>query len=139
MPQKRWIRLPEKAAKPQVPADEKLLITQKCQDFIDTELKPKYVVTNPERYQWQYIIDVSGKWNRNFFYFSSLHKAKDENYMIRPTYEAKFARLEYTGKDCFSLAYMRHTDKWWEMRRGLSLEECFELIKTDHILQPMSI
>jgi hypothetical protein len=138
MPQKRWIRVPEKVAKPKVPADEKLLIEQKCNDFINNELKPKLVVTNPENYKFKYIVDVFGKWNRNFFYFGAIYQVKHPM-AISPVDEFKFARLEYTGKDRFSIAYMRHTGKWWEIRTGLSLEESFEEIITNPVLQPISL
>jgi len=46
------------------------------------------------------------------------------------------ARLEYTGDRKFSVSYMRHTEQWWEILEGLSLEECFEAIREQELLHP---
>ncbi|MFL9450349.1 MULTISPECIES: hypothetical protein [Nostocales] len=51
MAKKRWIRSPEKKPKPQVPATEKELIEQQCNDFINKELKPKFIKQRNEDYQ----------------------------------------------------------------------------------------
>jgi hypothetical protein len=132
--QKMWMKTPTKQAKPQVPALEKQLITEKCCQLIETEFKPKYIQP-PSDKSGQYIDNIYGKWYRNFFYFCCTYKLTDPE-RISKSFEEKFARLEYIGKDKFNLAYMRHTEKWWEIEQGITLEKCLEEIKTNQILQP---
>lgn len=136
MAKKTWIRLPDKKPKPQVPASEKQLIEQRCNDFIVTELKPK-IVPKPEDYEWNYLVDIFGKWYRNYFYFCSVYNCPGKN-AISPSFESKFARLEYTSPDRFNVAYMRHTGQWWEILQGLSLEECLSEMRTNPVLQVFS-
>jgi hypothetical protein len=45
-------------------------------------------------------------------------------------FEAKFARLEYVGDGEFNVAYMQHTEKWWEIFQSFTLDQCLEAIKT---------
>ena len=47
----------------------------------------------------------------------------------------KFARLEYVCDNNFKLAYMRHTEQWFEIYDGLSLEKCLEVIENDDTVQ----
>jgi hypothetical protein len=44
--------------------------------------------------------------------------------------------MEYAGSDRFNLAYMRHTEKWWEVAQGLTAEECLEMIREGGIFMP---
>jgi hypothetical protein len=36
----------------------------------------------------------------------------------------------------FNLAYMRHTNKWWETQRFLTAAECFETIRGNSLYHP---
>lgn len=137
MAKRRWIRLPEKKPKPQVSISEKQLIEQQCNDLIVTELKPKFILSRPEDYEWNYLVDIFGKWYRNYFYFCSIYNCPGKN-AISPSFESRFVRLEYTGKDCFNVAYMRHTGQWWQIMQDLSLEECLSEIRNNPLLQPIS-
>ena len=82
-------------------------------------------------------IDIHTKWHRSFFYFIATFRSPGPT-AITPSFEAPFTRLEYVGKQRFNMAYMRHTGQWWEIRTGLSLEECFKAIKEEGIFQPVS-
>jgi len=48
---------------------------------------------------------------------------------MSPSFEDKFARLEYVGADLFNLAYKRHTGQWIEIHFDLSLEKCMSEIE----------
>ena len=132
---KTWVYSPAKPPKPKVPETEKQLISQKCNELIETELKPKYIKLPPTDNDWNYLVDIFGKWYRNYFYFCSTYNCPSPN-AISPSFEDKFARLEYVGKDSFNIAYMRHTGKWWEIFQGLTLEQCLEEMKNNIILHP---
>jgi len=55
---------------------------------------------------------------------------------MRPSFEDKFARLEYVGGDKFNLAYMRYTEQWQEIAYGISLDEALAMIKDSGLVQP---
>ncbi len=63
-------------------------------------------------------------------------KAVGRPHAISPSFEDKFARLEYVATDEFNLAYMRHTGKWQEIPRSISLDEALEMISDGEIFQP---
>lgn len=132
---KMWVYSPPKQPKPKVPETEKQLISDKCNELIETELKPKHIKPPPTDNEWNYLVDIFGKWYRNYFYFYSTCNCPSPR-AIKPSFEDKFARLEYTGKDSFNIAYMRHTGKWWEIFQGLTLEQCLEEMKNNVILHP---
>ena len=132
---KIWLPSTTKKPNPQVPEDEKQLVLQKCNELIETEFKPKYIESPPTDNDWNYRVDIFGKWYRNYFYFCSIFNCPSPR-AISPSFESKFARLEYVGKDCFNVAYMRHTEQWWEILQGLSLEECLSELKINPVLQP---
>jgi hypothetical protein len=44
--------------------------------------------------------------------------------------------MEYVGDGKFHLAYMRHTGKWCEVYRGLTVDECLERIRDEGLFRP---
>lgn len=55
---------------------------------------------------------------------------------MSPSFEDKFARLEYTGLDRFNLAFKRHTGQWVEIFTDLTLAECLEEIEAGNFFVP---
>jgi hypothetical protein len=98
-------------------------------------LKPQFVSPPPKIWRWNYIIDIHAKWHRSFFYFIATYRSRGPT-AISPTFEAPFARLEYVGNRRFNMAYMRHTEKWWEVYQRLSLAKCLKSIREQAIFQP---
>ena len=131
---KQWVYSPQKGKKPQVLAAEKEQITAQCQQLIDSEFKPHYIELNPQKNQL-IITDIYGKWYRSFYYFCSTCYFNIPN-LSTETIENKFTRLEYIGEDKFNLAYMRHTEQWWEVHTGMSLKNALEEIKNNVIFHP---
>jgi hypothetical protein len=133
---KRWIYAPAKAAKPKVPDATKQLVQQQFNELIETELKPKCIQPPPTEHDFNYLVDIFGKWYRNYFYICGTYNCPSPR-AIAPSFEEKFARFEYVGPDQFNVAYMRHTGQFWEFMRGLSLEECLHEAKTNPLLHPV--
>jgi hypothetical protein len=48
-----------------------------------------------------------------------------------PTFEARFARLEYAGDDRFHLAFMRYTGEWIVIYRDIPLAAALAAIRDD--------
>jgi hypothetical protein len=116
-----------KAIKPEV--------DQKANDLIENVLKPKHIEPLPKGHQLNYLVDITTKWLGSKCYFVSIYRSPGPN-AISPTFETKFARLEYVGDAKFNLAFMRHTGQWVQLYEGLSVDECLQAIRNDPWFQP---
>jgi hypothetical protein len=124
-----------KQSKPKVPDNVRQDVEKKANELVDTFLKPNYVKPPPEDNQFNYVADIYTKWYRNYFYFCSTYNSPGP-YAISPSFEDKFARLEYVRHDRYNLSYMRYTGQWWLLYQGYSLEDCFNAIKDEPHFQP---
>lgn len=113
MAKKAWVYRPKRQSKPspKVPDLIKAEVKSRADEFIETVLKPEHIKPPPEDNNFNYLVDISSKWYRHYFYFCSEYNCPGPN-ALSPSFESKFARLEYTGPDRFNLAFMRHTGKW---------------------------
>jgi hypothetical protein len=127
---KRWVYSPPKPTKPKVPEADKAEVEAKAGELIETVLKPKFVKPPPKDERFNYIIDVGAKWFRNYFYVFSTYACPGPN-ALSPTFESKFARLEYVGGERFNLSLLRHTGQWIEIHTGLALQECLDAVQND--------
>ena len=119
-----------KSTKAGVPDAVKTEVTTKANELIETVLKPKHIQPPPDNPQFNYIIDIFGKWYQRYFYFCATYHVSGPN-AVSPTFEVKFARMEYAGDNNFHLSFMRHTGQWVVLYTDQSLDECLETIKDD--------
>jgi hypothetical protein len=133
---KQWIYSPPRTPKPKVPEATKQLVKQRFDELIELDLKPACIKPPPIDHDFNYLVDVFSKWYRSYFYICGTYNCPSPM-AIRPSFEARFARFEYVGADQFNVAYMRHTEQWWEILQGLSLEDCLQEMKTNLLLQPV--
>ena len=118
----------KKKSVPKIPDSIKSEVKLKADSLIKDVLKTKYIKPPPEDNDFNYLVDIFNKWYRGYFYFCSKYNCPSPNAMA-PSFEDKFARLEYAGQDKFNLAYMRHTGQWFEIGFDLSLDECLNEIE----------
>jgi len=133
--QKPWGYSPRKATTSQLQETLKREVTTKANELLETVLKPKHIQPPPENPQFNYIVDIYGKWYHRYFYFCATYCVRDPNATV-PSFEAKFTRMEYAGNNRFHMAFMRHNGQWVEMYTGLSLDECLAAIRDDPFFQP---
>ncbi|KKJ01311.1 DUF3024 domain-containing protein [Prochlorothrix hollandica] len=128
---KVWVFTPPKPVKPQVPDSLKRLVQEQADDLIENILKPKHVKPAEPGKLFNHPVDIYSKWYRSYFYFCAKH---DYAYPdpINPSFETRFARMEYVEADLFTISYMRHTGKWYELYEKLPLSECLRLIAEGH-------
>jgi hypothetical protein len=128
---KAWMIRPSKK-KPTTPLSDSLKaeVQTKTDALIEDVLKPKHVQPPPKDGQFNYIIDIGAKWYRNYFYFTSTYACPGPN-ALSPTFEAKFARLEYLGVGKFALYFMRHTGEWVGLYDALSVDDSLRAIRDD--------
>jgi hypothetical protein len=126
--QKTWVRTPARQAKPSVPVAIKAEVEGKARELVESVLKPRHILPPPEHEHLNYIVDIGTKWYRNYFYFFATYRSPGST-AISPSFEAKFARLQYHGASRFGLAFMRHTGQWVEPYDDVTLEEGLEMIR----------
>jgi hypothetical protein len=133
---KTWVYSPPK---PKVPDAVKVELKTKVAELIETVLKPEHIKRPPKNAKLNYIVDLYTKWHRNCFYFSAKYACPGPN-ALSPFFEIGFARMEYSGgigrQSRFNMSYMRHTGRWWEIRHGLSLDQCLAEIKSGGLFSP---
>ena len=127
-PGRQWTWAPPKTDKPKVPDNLMREVQTKADDLVAKVLKTKYIKPPPKKPRWNYPVELWTKWHGSFFYFGSTWASPGPN-RIAPTFEVRFARLEYVGDRRFNLAYFRHTGEWWTVNKRLTLGRCLKLVK----------
>jgi len=133
---KIWVYSPPK---PKVPDAVKIEVEIKAMALVNGVLKPEYVKPPSKNVKWNYIVDLYTKWHSNYFYFCAKYACPGPN-ALSPFFDIGFARLEYCGsagrQSRFNMSYMRHTGRWWEIRHGLSLEQCLSKVREGGLFHP---
>ena len=122
-------------AKISVPETIKALVSEQAEEVIESTLKPKFIEPPPTDHDFNYIANIYTKWYRHYFYFCTTYNCPSPD-SISPTFESKFARMEYIGNNRFNLSYMRHNEQWLELYRNLLLDECLTLVAEDGYFAP---
>ena len=126
-PRKPWEISPQKKKTP-LPDSLKAELEAKATALIENVLKPRHVLPPAKDEKFNHIIDIGAKWYRNYFYFYSTYACPGPN-ALSPTFESKFARMEYLGNATFALYFMRHTGEWVGLYGSLSVDECLKAVQ----------
>ena|SRR5215471_1444586 len=129
-PRKAWTFSPGKKPKVSLPGTLKDEVDTKAGDLIETVLKPKHVEPPPTGHLANYVTDITTKWLGPKCYFLSAYACPGPN-ALSPSFESKFARMEYVGSAKFALSFRRHTGQWVELYEALSVDECLKAIRDD--------
>ncbi len=130
-----WVYSPRKRPGPKMPDSVRSGVEHAASELIDKVLKPKHIKPPPKGRQFNYLVDIYTKWYRDSFYFCGLYNSPG-SHAVSPSFEVKFARMEYRGPSSFNIAYLRHTGEWIEVYRNLSLTECLKEIRDGAWFQP---
>lgn len=132
---KAWMISPGKSPKPSVPDSVKAELEAKANELIENVLKPKHVRPPKTGEQFNYISDIGAKWIRNYFYFNSTYSCPGPD-ALAPSFESKFARMEYLGDGKFALYFMRHNGEWVGIYDALSINQSLQAIQEDAWFTP---
>ncbi len=105
-------------------------VNQKAGELIHNVLKPNHVQPPPKGRQLSYLVDITTKWLGSKCYFISIYRSPGPH-AVSPTFETKFARMEYVGNGKFALSFQRHPGQWVELYDALSVDECLKAIEDD--------
>ncbi|GCF11887.1 DUF3024 domain-containing protein [Dictyobacter arantiisoli] len=119
----------------EVPEVVKTEVTTKANELIEKVLKPQHIQPPPDNPQFNYIIDIYGKWYQRYFYLCATYRVPYPNATV-PSFEAKMARMEYAGENHFHLSFMRHTGQWVELYTDVSLDEGLASIRDEPFFFP---
>ncbi|CAG0928386.1 hypothetical protein TFLX_00893 [Thermoflexales bacterium] len=133
--QRGWVYRPHKSSVNQVLPSIKAEVQRKAEQLIGETLKPRHLKPPPITTTFNYIVDIYTKWYRHYFYFCAKYCVPGSN-ALTPDFEAKFARLEYTGHNHFNLSFRRYTEEWIEIHSNLSIDQCFAAIRDDPLFDP---
>lgn len=105
---------------------EKQRIIAACEAHIAEVLMPRFLPEIRET-EFNYPVGISGKWHGRHYRFLTRYRSgyadnKGEEF------DVPFARLEWAGRDRFDISYYRHTEKWFPLQRGLTLEKALAKI-----------
>jgi hypothetical protein len=125
-----WVRSAAREPKPKIPEYLKARVGADADRLVAEVLKPRHVEPPPAEPKWNYKIDVYTTWYRSYLYFCATYACPGPN-ALSPTFEHRFARLEYAGDERFHLAFMRHTGEWVEIYRDFSADEALAAIRDD--------
>jgi len=129
-PSRVWVFFPKRQT---MPPEYKNKINQRTEKLV-ARLKNDYVKRKPPK-RWNYAADVYGKWRGNTFYLCAKYNCPGPN-ALSPSFESKFARLEYFGNNSFRLYAMRHNGEWLVIEGGAPLERCFQALETNTWFRP---
>ena len=127
---KAWTVGPAEQRTMSLPGTLKDEVDTKAGELIEKALKPRHIQPPLEGSQFNYVTDITTKWIGSTCYFISIYACPGPN-AIAPTFEEKFARMEYVGDAKFTLSFMRHTGKWVELYASVSVDECMKAIQDD--------
>jgi hypothetical protein len=119
-------------------AEEKAAIAARCDGFIKEILKPRFL---PEirRTQFNYPVDIFGRWRGNKFSFISRYRsgfADNEG----EEFDEAFTRLDHLEELVadvrFDVMWRRYTGRYWRLYSSVTLEEALDLIEIEPLLRP---
>lgn len=132
---KPWDIRPTKFSASAIPEALKKQVVAKAEVLINEVLKPKYIVAPQDAQQFNYISDMTAKWFRQFFYFTSIYTCPHPD-AAEPSFEQKFARMEYIGDNKFALYFMRYTGEWVGIHDSMSVDQSMDAIRDDEWFVP---
>ncbi len=127
----QWVFVPKKVAKVKVTDLVKSEMEKKAIDFIDNKLKPLYIKEPPKENFGNYIVDIYYKWHHSYFYLIAKYCCPSPD-AYEPSFECRFARMQYMGNDKFNLSFSIFPGtKWYEIAESLTIDECLKSVEED--------
>ena len=116
--------------KPAVPESVKTRLQTEADRLVAEVLRPRYVHAPRTEPEFNNVIDVFTRWFRSYFYFCATYACPGPN-ALSPTFETRFARLEYADNERFHLAFMRYTGEWIVLFRDITAEAALNSVRDD--------
>jgi hypothetical protein len=124
-----------KSPKPDFSEFEREKITAACERVIQEFLKSKFLPEIKIHTDFNYPVDIFGKWQGSKYRFITRYRAPEQN-GTKSEFDSPFARLDYLAPDSFDLLWYRHTGTWHLVGQRLKLTEALETLTNSGIFHP---
>jgi hypothetical protein len=128
----RWVRVQL------LSPEEKAAIAATCDRFITDVLKPM-VLPEIRPTEFNYPIDISGKWRGNKYSFITRYRSGFAD-NTGEEFDSAFTRLDHvegmTNGTRFDVMWHRHTGQWFRLHAAVTLDEALHLIEANGLLHP---
>ncbi|MGH2643854.1 MAG: hypothetical protein ACRDE2_07900 [Chitinophagaceae bacterium] len=129
-----WVYSPYKEANAKLSTYQKEEIEAKCKPVIG-KFRKQYIKEKPDK-RFNYTVDIFLKWRGSYLYFIQRMRSDQEGYPSQE-FNVGFARLGFIKNDWVNLSYFRHTNQWFLIETGLSLEDGLEMIESIPAFHPV--
>lgn len=113
-----------------LPKWRKDALKAKADEFIEAFYKPTILKPPPKEPRFNYVVDFNAKWHGAYLKFIACFACPQPNAVL-PFFEHAFARLGYFRDDAWSLWARRHNEEWIVLGHQMTLEDCFERMRSD--------
>ena len=113
---------------------QKATLKANADRFIQDYYKTTFIRPPPKEARFNYIVDFSIKWHGAYLQFIARYACPGPN-AISPFFETAFARLGYFRNGAWSLWARRHNDQWMVLGHQMTMEKCFEQMRSNHWFQ----
>ena len=132
----QWVYAPKKPAPPKVPEALKRKVETEANALIETVLRPQHIQPPPEDPQFNYIVDLSTKWYRSYFYFCSRYAVSGPNAIVAILRRQVCSPGIHWRRLFQPVGHATHTGQWMEIYPDLSLDECLAAVRDDPWFHP---
>jgi len=117
---------------------EKAAIAERCEDFIATTLKPRFLPEiRPD--EFNYPVDIRGNWRGSKYSFITRYRSGFKE-TAGEEFDAGFTRLDHVEENLaetrFDVMWHRHTGQWHRLYVSVTLDQALDAIESDSFLQP---
>ena len=86
-PKRAWTYAPRKPAPPPVPEDIRAVVEAEAHELVERHLKPACIEPPPKDRRFNYLIDITTRWHRSFFYLVATYASPGPD-ALSPTFES---------------------------------------------------
>ena len=109
---------------------QKESLVAKADTFLHAFYHANFLKPPPANPQFNYIVDFSLCWQGSYLRFTAKYACPGPT-ALAPFFDHAFARLGYFRDDCYNLWARRYNDQWIVLADELTLQECFEEMRTN--------
>ncbi len=129
-----WVKTGPPKGNPKLTQYDKDKITASFSQIIE-DFKKEYINENPNL-EMNYLVDIYPSWRSNYFYLCEKYRyGKDRQ--LSGEFEDKFVRLQFIGKNCCHISFMRYTGQWVLFAESQTIDECREMIVSMPYFHPV--
>lgn len=116
--------------------DEKAAIAERCEAFIATRLKPRFLPEiRPDKFN--YPVDIRGRWRGSKYSFVTRYRSGFKE-TAGEEFDSPFARLDHVDEVIaatrFDVMWHRHNGQWHRINVSVTLEEALQAVESNPLL-----